>query len=91
MRSPSVVLSERWHGGDPHWEALGIGTVYGWSCVGCCWSLMMVMFAIGMGSLGWMISLAALMAVEKHMARTALLGPLIGAGLLTSAFLLARS
>ena len=45
----------------------------------------MVMFALGMGSFGWMLALAAVMAVEKNVARAAWLGPVIGVVLLGSA------
>lgn len=83
--------TQRWHGGDPNWEALGLGAAHGLFCVGCCWSLMMVVFAVGMRSFGSMIALAALMAVEKNMARAAFVGPLIGVGLFASASWLAVS
>jgi len=34
-------------------------------CVGCCWALMLLMFALGTGNLGWMLALAVVMAAEK--------------------------
>ncbi|MBN1527792.1 MAG: DUF2182 domain-containing protein [Thermoleophilaceae bacterium] len=34
-------------------------------CVGCCWALMLVMFAAGVASLIWMAALTALMVHEK--------------------------
>lgn len=34
-------------------------------CLGSCWALMLVMFAIGMGSLLWMGALTAVMTVER--------------------------
>jgi predicted metal-binding membrane protein len=34
-------------------------------CVGCCWALMLVMFAAGAVSLIWMAALTALMVHEK--------------------------
>jgi predicted metal-binding membrane protein len=34
-------------------------------CVGCCWALMLVMFAAGVASLLWMAALTALMVHEK--------------------------
>ena len=39
---------------------------HGLFCVGCCWALMLLMFAFGAGSLGWMLLLAAVMAIEKN-------------------------
>jgi predicted metal-binding membrane protein len=40
---------------------------HGLFCVGCCWSLMLLMFAVGVGSLGWMLVLGTVMAIEKNM------------------------
>jgi predicted metal-binding membrane protein len=42
-----------------------LGRRHGAFCLGCCWALMLVMFAAGMASLWWMAALAALMVVEK--------------------------
>ena len=39
---------------------------HGLYCIGCCWALMLIMFAVGTGSLAWMLLLAAVMAVEKN-------------------------
>ena len=84
-RSPFVFVSQHWHGGNANWEAFRLGVAHGWFCVGCCWTLMMVMFALGMGSFGWMLALAAVMAVEKNVARAAWLGTVLGVVLLGSA------
>ena len=35
------------------------------SALGCCWALMLVMFAAGVAHLAWMGVLAAIMLVEK--------------------------
>lgn len=42
-----------------------LGLRHGLSCLGCCWALMLVMFATGVGSLLWMLLLGVLMAAEK--------------------------
>lgn len=42
-----------------------LGARHGVFCVGCCWALMLVMFAVGAVSLVWMAVLAALMVHEK--------------------------
>jgi predicted metal-binding membrane protein len=42
-----------------------LGARHGAFCVGCCWALMLVMFAAGAGSLVWMALLTALMVHEK--------------------------
>ena len=34
-------------------------------CLGCCWALMLVMFAAGVAHLAWMGVLAVIMLVEK--------------------------
>ncbi len=48
-------------------RSLWLGMHHGLFCLGCCWSLMLLMFAVGIGSLGWMLVLGAVMAVEKNM------------------------
>lgn len=67
-RSPRGFIYRHWRGRRPASEALRIGLAYGWSCVGCCWAIMLIMFALGLASLPWMLSLAAFMAVEKNTA-----------------------
>jgi predicted metal-binding membrane protein len=57
---------EHWRGPAPRWRAFRLGAAHGLFCVGCCWALMLLMFAFGMGNLGWMLVLAAVMAVEKN-------------------------
>ena len=66
-RSPFAFIGARWHGRAPAREAFRIGLDHGLFCVGCCWALMMVMFVVGAGNLGWMLVLAALMAAEKNL------------------------
>ncbi len=65
-RSPLSFIAGHWHGRRPRLEALWLGAHHGLYCVGCCWSLMLVMFAVGAGSLGWMLVLGAAMALEKN-------------------------
>ncbi len=66
-RTPFAFVAARWHGRAPARDALRIGWEHGLFCVGCCWALMLVMFVVGMGSLGWMLALAAAMAIEKNL------------------------
>ena len=66
-RSTFGFVSSHWHGRRPRLEALRLGIDHGAFCVGCCWALMLVMFVVGMGNAGWMLALAALMAVEKNL------------------------
>lgn len=41
------------------------GLVQGWVCLGCCWAVMTVMFAVGLMNIIWIALLGAVMAVEK--------------------------
>jgi len=66
-RSPFGFINQHWHGKRPRLESLTLGLHHGAFCIGCCWSLMLLMFAVGVGSLGWMLALALAMAVEKNM------------------------
>jgi predicted metal-binding membrane protein len=66
-RSPLSFIAEHWHGQREVREAFTLGVHHGLFCVGCCWSLMLLMFAISAGSLGWMLVLGAIMAAEKNL------------------------
>lgn len=62
-RSPLSLLWEHYRRG------IGGAWVLGWRhalyCLGCCWALMLVMFATGTGSLLWMLVLTGVMVAEK--------------------------
>src|SRR5205809_518200 len=59
-RSPMSFISGHWHGGNARAEAFRLGVHHGLFCVGCCWSLMLLMFAVGVGNIGWMMLLDGL-------------------------------
>jgi predicted metal-binding membrane protein len=65
-RTPLGFVIEHWRGGRQARHAFLLGAHHGLFCVGCCWALMLLMFAVGAGSLGWMLLLAAVMAIEKN-------------------------
>jgi len=65
-RTPLGFVLSRWHGRRPWRDALYLGLAHGVYCVGCCWALMLIMFGVGMGNLGWMLALGLAMAVEKN-------------------------
>jgi predicted metal-binding membrane protein len=67
-RSPLAFVMEHWHGEDEEREAFHLGIRHGLFCIGCCWTLMLLMFLVSIGSLGWMLALAAVMATEKNLA-----------------------
>ena len=64
-RSPYLFLAEHWRGKNPAGDALALGARHGLFCIGCCWTLMLLMFAIGGVNLGWMLALGAIMAAER--------------------------
>jgi predicted metal-binding membrane protein len=64
-RSPYTFLNTHWRGQSPKQEAFRLGVGHGWFCLGCCWTLMLLMFAFGGVNLGWMLILGAVMAAEK--------------------------
>jgi predicted metal-binding membrane protein len=47
-----------------------LGLRQGRYCLGCCWAMMLLMFAIGVMSVFWMAMLGAIMASEKVAATT---------------------
>lgn len=65
-RSPLSFITEHWTGRSERSQALRLGMHHGLFCVGCCWSLMLLMFVVGVGNLGWMLALGTVMAVEKN-------------------------
>src|SRR5919204_5214426 len=62
-RSPMAFLFGWWRDGS--FVALRLGMEHGAWCVGCCWGLMAALFALGVMSIGWMVFVAALIAIEK--------------------------
>src|SRR6266511_2728665 len=46
-------------------EAFRLGWGHGLFCLGCCWALMLLMFAAGVADLWWMAALTALTVYEK--------------------------
>jgi predicted metal-binding membrane protein len=66
-RSPLGFVMNRWRGTSERREALAMGLAHGAFCVSCCWSLMLVMFGVGLGSILAMLALGAITAVEKNL------------------------
>lgn len=84
-RSPMMFLTGRWRGVRPAREAFRLGTAHGAYCLGCCWSLMLVMFVAGMGSLAWMLVLGVAMGAEKNFPLGRRLSPVLGVLLVAAA------
>jgi predicted metal-binding membrane protein len=66
-RAPLSFIMEYWRGRHDYRNALLLGINHGIFCVGCCWALMLLMFGVGVGNVGWMLGLGAIMAVEKNL------------------------
>ena len=62
-RNPLGFLLTHWRSG--RLGALRLGGRYGLYCVGCCWLLMVLCFALGVMNLVWMAALTIFMLVEK--------------------------
>ena len=62
-----------------------LGARHGLFCVGCCWALMLVMFAAGVASLIWMALLTAVMIHEKTRPLGARAVPVTGVAVLGAA------
>lgn len=80
-RAPFSFVVSHWHGVAPKREALWLGISHGIFCVGCCWALMLLMFTVGTGSVGWMLALGAVMALEKNFPGNGWLARNLGSGL----------
>jgi predicted metal-binding membrane protein len=62
-RSPLHFVIGRWREG--RLGAIRMGVEHGAFCVGCCWGLMVVLFALGVMSLLWMVVVGALIFAQK--------------------------
>jgi predicted metal-binding membrane protein len=62
-RDPLDFVREHWR--DGLGGSLLMGAEHGAWCVGCCWALMVALFALGAMSIGWMALVAALIAIER--------------------------
>ena len=53
-----------------HWQTTAkgvfrLGLTQGLYCLGCCWAMMLVMFAVGLMNVVWMAALGVVMTIEK--------------------------
>jgi predicted metal-binding membrane protein len=84
-RMPLAFAMEHWRGRNERVQAFRMGLRHGLFCVGCCWALMLLMFVVGTGSVGWMLVLGAVMAAEKNLPWGRRLAAPLGAALLAGA------
>ena len=62
-RSPITMLTQGWREGVT--GAFRMGIANGLYCLGCCWALMLLLFAGGVMNLAVILSLTAWVAIEK--------------------------
>jgi predicted metal-binding membrane protein len=62
-RGPFHFILHGWRAG--RLGALRMGLEHGFYCVGCCWGLMVILFAVGVMSLFWMAAIAGVILAEK--------------------------
>jgi predicted metal-binding membrane protein len=79
-RHPGPYLLGHYRRGASGAFHLGLG--HGLFCLGCCWALMLVLFAAGIAVLWWMAALTALMVYEKVGRHGEQVKPVAGATLL---------
>jgi len=78
-RSPVGFLMERWRGG--RLGAVRLGADHGLFCLGCCWTLMVVLVVAGAMSLVWVAAIALAVLVEKLLPRGERVAALFGIAL----------
>jgi predicted metal-binding membrane protein len=62
-RSPLAFVVGSWR--DGRVGAAQMGAEHGAWCIGCCWGLMLTLFAVGVMSIMWTVGIALLVALEK--------------------------
>lgn len=87
--SPLSLIVQHWRGRHPQREALWLGIHHGTYCVGCCWSLMLLMFAFGCGNVAWMVALGLVMGAEKNFTWGQKLSHPLGVALVAAGLLVA--
>jgi predicted metal-binding membrane protein len=76
-RSPLSFILNAWRDGSS--GALKMGTSHGVYCLGCCWILMSLLFALGVMNLLWVAIIAILVLAEKLLPAGAAIARLSGA------------
>ncbi|MBI5591331.1 MAG: DUF2182 domain-containing protein [Deltaproteobacteria bacterium] len=79
-RNPMGFLLTHWRPGNM--GAFSLGCRYGFYCVGCCWLLMVLSFALGVMNLLWMAVLTLFMLIEKISPRGRSVSRVAGVGLM---------
>jgi predicted metal-binding membrane protein len=81
-RSPLGFLMQEWREGfDGAWI---MGLRHGVFCLGCCWALMLLLFAFGAMNLVWVGLLALIVAIEKMAPHGALIARSLGLAMIAA-------
>ncbi len=78
-RSPLSFVLGRWREGRV--GAFRMGVEHGAICVGCCWALFALLFALGVMSVLWMAVVTALVFVQRTLPHGDRITPFLGVGL----------
>lgn len=62
-RSPLSFLMSSWK--DGHFGAFKLGVHHGLYCIGCCWALMAILFAVGVMNMLWVLAITVFVIIEK--------------------------
>jgi predicted metal-binding membrane protein len=79
-RSPAEFLSRNWRAGAI--GAMRLGILHGTYCVGCCWTLMALLFVGGVMNFAWIAALTLIVGIEKLVPRGDLVGRAAGVALI---------
>ena len=79
-RNPLAFFMAHWRDGAR--GALSMGVHHGMICIGCCWALMLLMFAAGTMNLVWVAGLGLAMLLEKVLPGADRMGRLGGIALI---------
>jgi len=82
-RRPLHFVHAGWRDGTA--GALRMGSEHGLYCIGCCWGLMLALFALGVMSLTWMAVIASVIFVQKVLPVGERLAPVVAAALVALA------
>ncbi len=85
-RSPLGFLMTNWR--DGKLGAIQMGVSHGTYCLGCCWALMCILFAVGVMNLAWVAALTIFVLLEKIGPAGALVSRIAGAAIVLRGILL---
>jgi len=75
-RSPAEFISRHWRPGAR--GAVLLGVRHGLYCLGCCWTLMTLLFVGGVMNFVWIVGLTLIVAAEKLAPRGVIIGKVAG-------------